>query len=154
MVGVPNFFLCKFSSLHFLLRHQTTHQNFFNSNSIVPFSFLPISIEPNAVSKFSVQGKYYCIQYESLHPIYFRCGKYGHTKEICPEKLLEIHHERSGCRKMMCRERKPNNHRRRRRGMVAGEWPREQEDLGNTKKGMEAIMGNQIHYQRAQDLLP
>ena len=35
-------------------------------------------------------GKECIVEYEGLHKICFCCGKYGHCREVCPEKDLSM----------------------------------------------------------------
>ena len=50
---------------------------------------MEIDLSKTLLAKYSIQGKFYYIEYESIHLICFHCGKYGHTIEYCPKKPLE-----------------------------------------------------------------
>ncbi|KAJ1391162.1 Zinc finger, CCHC-type [Sesbania bispinosa] len=50
------------------------------------FAHIYIEVDLNniLVSKFLLEGRVYPIEYEGLHLVCFKCGRYGHKKEACP----------------------------------------------------------------------
>ncbi|KAJ1415928.1 Zinc finger, CCHC-type [Sesbania bispinosa] len=42
------------------------------------------------ISKFSLEGRVYYVEYEGLHLVCFHCGLYGHKKEGCPLLIQHI----------------------------------------------------------------
>lgn len=53
-----------------------------------------LDLEKPLLSHISIRGMKLCLEYEGLHSICFRCGKYGHKKDNCRE-LLEVEEENS-----------------------------------------------------------
>lgn len=51
-----------------------------------------IDLDKPLISHFTIWGMKLCLEYEGLHAICFRCGKYGHKKENCRE-MLEVAQE-------------------------------------------------------------
>lgn len=43
-----------------------------------------INLEKKLVPKVKIRNRTYLIEYEGLNSICFKCGKYGHNKEVCP----------------------------------------------------------------------
>ena len=57
------------------------------------FGRLAIEIDPNKplISQFFLDGKLQKVEYEGLPNSSFLCGKYGHSKDICPNRTEEDH---------------------------------------------------------------
>ncbi|KAH9751655.1 DUF4283 domain-containing protein [Citrus sinensis] len=57
------------------------------------FAHLAVEIDPNKplISQFLLDGKLQKVEYEGLPNISFLCGKYGHSKDICPNRTEEDH---------------------------------------------------------------
>ena len=48
-----------------------------------------IKLKKRCILEFKLLNKVYHVEYEGLHFICFKCGKYGHKKELGPEKCME-----------------------------------------------------------------
>lgn len=44
---------------------------------------------------YRLRNKFWRIQYEGLHTLYFKCGRYGHTKDICVDDVNDVQNENS-----------------------------------------------------------
>ncbi|XP_020225227.1 uncharacterized protein LOC109807113 [Cajanus cajan] len=53
-----------------------------------------VNLRKKLVSKINVMGHIIKLEYEGLHSICFRCGKYGHRQDICGEGM--DHHPVNG----------------------------------------------------------
>lgn len=56
-----------------------------------------VNLEKPLVSQVLVNSVLQRVEYESLPTICYTCGKYGHTKEICPlkERISMVEKERT-----------------------------------------------------------
>lgn len=65
----------------------------YNTESATRGKFARIAVEvalnKPLVSQFFLDGKIQKVEYESLPHICFICGKYGHFRELCPERSLD-----------------------------------------------------------------
>lgn len=59
-----------------------------------------LDLEQPLASHIDANGMKFAIEYEGLHSICFRCGKYGHKKDSCQE-LLEVEKDRPTASKMV-----------------------------------------------------
>ena len=50
------------------------------------YAWLCVEVDLTKTLLLEYSIKTYCIEYESLHLICLKCGKYGHYVEECPEK--------------------------------------------------------------------
>ncbi|MCH84837.1 hypothetical protein A2U01_0005674 [Trifolium medium] len=48
---------------------------------------------------FTIKGRKYNIEYEGLHLLCLTCGKFGHYKEGCPDKSMNVGQHGEGSRR-------------------------------------------------------
>ncbi|XP_039009957.1 uncharacterized protein LOC120138570 [Hibiscus syriacus] len=47
-----------------------------------------VDLKKPLTSKLLINGRVQIVEYESLPTICFSCGRYGHVKDICPDKII------------------------------------------------------------------
>ena len=62
--------------------------------------YIEVDSTKSLLLEYSIKGKTYHTEYESLHLIFFNYGKYGHYSEFCPDKprqsKVDIRVEKNG----------------------------------------------------------
>ncbi|GAU38534.1 hypothetical protein TSUD_320060 [Trifolium subterraneum] len=57
-----------------------------------------VNLTEPLLAMFTIKGRKYNIEYEGLHLLCLTCGKFGHYKEGCPDKSLNVGHQEEGSR--------------------------------------------------------
>ncbi|KAJ1438407.1 hypothetical protein SESBI_03016 [Sesbania bispinosa] len=68
----------------------TEHGDFVTERAKFATICIEVDLNKILISKFSLEGRVYPVEYEGLHLVSFQCGRYGHRREGCPLLLSEV----------------------------------------------------------------
>lgn len=55
-----------------------------------------VDLTKSLVSKFTIDGEEFEVEYENLQELCFHCGIYGHLREVCPHRPKGAEVEEAG----------------------------------------------------------